>query len=71
MLGIPSDQPFLGGLYQCRAYFAIIHTLERPKVSGICSMVLPVNLINLCADPSHRLIIPVGDPCLPFSMLKE
>ena len=71
MLGMPGSQPCLGGMYQRCAYFRVVHTFHRAKVTGIRTIAVPVQLIDLCTDPSYRLIIPVRDPSLPFSVLEK
>ena len=40
-------------------------------MTGILTIALPVQLIDLSTDSPHGLIIPVCDPWLPFSMLKK
>jgi hypothetical protein len=40
-------------------------------MAGIPTIALPVQLINLGADPSHWLIVLICDPCLPFSVLEK
>jgi hypothetical protein len=40
-------------------------------MSGIAAVAFPMQLVDLGADPSHRLPTPVCNPCLPFSVLEK
>src|SRR5687768_13455806 len=69
--GIPRGQPFLSGLCQHLEYVRVINGFEQTNMSGIGTVALTVELVDLGADPSYWLAIPVRDPGLPFSMLEK
>ena len=58
-------------MHKCCEYLRIIYAFQQAKMAGVRTITFTVKLINLGADPSHRRVITVCDPCLPFSMLEE
>jgi hypothetical protein len=58
-------------MHQRGEYIYVVYAFQQTEMTGIPSIALPVQLINLGTDSPHWLIVLIGDPRLPFSMLEK